>query len=128
MVPLRAIFEALSATVDWKAETQTVVSVKDKTTISLTIGSNAMYVNNKKIILDSPAKEVNGRTLVPVRAISEAFGVKVDWDESNFLVILREPKYVNLKTKLMYNSSNQIIEVPEFEVNLYENDGWTTGK
>ena len=46
MVPLRAIFEALGASVEWDGETQTVTSKKDETTISLTIGNNIATVTN----------------------------------------------------------------------------------
>lgn len=38
-----------------------------------------MYVNGDVKVLDVPSKLINSRTLVPVRAISEAFGCKVDW-------------------------------------------------
>ena len=73
MVPLRAIFEALGASVDWNQQTKTVTSVKGDTTIKLTIDSNTMYVNGNAVTLDTPACVVNDRTLVPVRAISEAY-------------------------------------------------------
>ncbi len=79
MVPLRAIFEALGATVDWDGDTRTVTSTKDNTTIKLTIDNATMHVNEETRTLDSPACLVEGRTLVPVRAISEAFGTTVDW-------------------------------------------------
>ncbi len=79
MVPLRAIFEALGATVDWNGETRTVTSTRNDTTISLTIDSATMTVNGEDRALDSPACLINDRTLVPVRAISEAFGTTVDW-------------------------------------------------
>ena len=80
MVPLRAIFEALGASVEWNQETKTVTSTKGDTTIKLTIDSNTMYVNDNAVTLDSPACVVNDRTLVPVRAISEAYKTKVDWN------------------------------------------------
>lgn len=79
MVPLRAIFEALGASVDWNQETKTVTSTKGDTTIKLTIDSNTMYVNNNVVTLDTPACVVNDRTLVPVRAISEAYDTVVNW-------------------------------------------------
>ncbi len=88
MVPLRAIFEALEATVDWNNETETVTSKRDNTTISLTINDPIMYVNGEAIMLDSPACLIDGRTLVPVRAISEAFKAKVDWDNESETVII----------------------------------------
>lgn len=80
MVPLRAIFEALGASVDWDDSTRTVTSSKDGITISLTVDSITMYVNGNAVTLDSPACIVDGRTLVPVRAISEAYNTDVEWD------------------------------------------------
>lgn len=79
MVPMRAIFENLGATVNWDGDTQTITSEKDGTKLQLTINSNIMYVNGVAKTLDAPATLFNGRTLVPVRAISEAFGYDVDW-------------------------------------------------
>lgn len=80
MVPLRAIFEALGAEIEWNGETRTVTSVKDDTTVSLTVGENAITVNGEVKELDVPAQIKDNRTLVPVRAISEAFGCDVAWD------------------------------------------------
>jgi len=53
--------------------------VKD-ITLKLKIGSNEMYKNGTKIILDVPPKIENNRTLVPIRAIAEALGAKVEWN------------------------------------------------
>lgn len=92
MVPLRAIFENLGATVDWNADTQTITSTKENITINLTIDNPIMYVNGQAVTLDSPGCLVEGRTLVPVRAISEAFGTTVDWnaDDRTVSVITKE--------------------------------------
>ncbi len=88
LVPLRAIFEALGASVQWDGATQTVTAVKGDTTVSLQIGSTSMYVNGVVKTLDVPAKLINSRTLVPVRAISEAFGCAVGWDGNTQTVII----------------------------------------
>ncbi len=80
MVPLRAIFEALGASVEWNSETRTVKSKKGSITIELSIDSDALYKNGAPVYLDVPAMLVNNRTLVPVRAISEALGAEVNWD------------------------------------------------
>ena len=47
MVPLRAIFEALNATVEWDDATKTVKSAKGEITISLTIGENKLIKNGE---------------------------------------------------------------------------------
>jgi len=80
MVPLRAIFEALGAEIKWVAGTQTVTATKDDTVIVLTIGSTSPTVNGKVVTIDQPGVVVDGRTLVPLRFVVEALGVKVDWD------------------------------------------------
>ena len=50
--------------------------------ISITINSNQMTAGGKKITLDSPAVIKNGRTFVPLRAIFEALGATVSWNDS----------------------------------------------
>lgn len=80
MVPLRAIFEALGASVLWDEETQSVFAVKGDVFVILTVNSPVMLVNEEVITLDVAPTLVGGRTFVPVRAISEAFGCQVGWD------------------------------------------------
>lgn len=91
MVPLRTIFEALGARVDWNEATQTVTSAKDNKTIQLTIDSNIMYVNNNAVMLDVPACVINDRTLVPIRAVAESFECNVDYYSENEMVEISTP-------------------------------------
>ncbi|MBQ3427339.1 MAG: copper amine oxidase N-terminal domain-containing protein [Clostridia bacterium] len=83
MVPLRAIFEALGAEVDWIPEAQAVDAYLNNTRIVLYIGDNEMYRNGEIIVIDSPPFIKDDRTLVPVRAIAEAFDCIVEWDNDN---------------------------------------------
>jgi hypothetical protein len=89
MVPLRAIFEALGATVEWNGETRTVTSEKGNTKISLAIDDTNLYVNGEAKVLDVPAQIVNDRTMVPARAIAEAYGCKVEWDNDTRTVTIK---------------------------------------
>ena len=100
MVPLRAIFEALNATVDWDDATKTVKSTKGDTTISLTIGENKLIKNGEDKELDVPAQIIESRTLVPVRAISEAFDCKVDWEDSTKTVKITYEEKTNTVDKV----------------------------
>ena len=106
MVPLRAIFEALGASVEWNQKTKTVTSTKGDTTIKLTIDSNTMYVNDNTVTLDSPACVVNDRTLVPVRAISEAYKTKVDWNGDTRTVVISSSD--NNTNNITSNSSTPV--------------------
>lgn len=88
MVPMRKIFELLGATVKWDNSTQKITATKDDTTISMQIGNNVMKVNGNKITLDVSPKIIDGRTLVPVRAVAESFDTHVIWDDSANTVLL----------------------------------------
>ncbi|MBQ7039127.1 MAG: leucine-rich repeat protein [Clostridia bacterium] len=92
LVPLRAIFEALGAEVGWDHESMTATAKKDGTEISVTIGSEVLIRNGTETALDSPAIIVNSRTMVPVRAISEAFGNQVSWNADEREVIISTVK------------------------------------
>lgn len=85
MVPVRGIFEALNAAVEWDGNTQTVITKKDNTIIKFTINELSFKKNNELKDLDVPAQIIDGRTLVPVRAIGESFDCTVDWDGSGVI-------------------------------------------
>lgn len=89
LIPMRAIFEALGSEVFWDNDTQTVTASKDENTISLQIGNQAAYLNDKQVLLDAPPKNVNGRTLVPIRFVAESLEASVEWYQNN------ETVYVN---------------------------------
>lgn len=88
LVPMRAIFEALGAEVGWDAATRTVTAAKSQTTIRLTIGVKVAYRDGVPVTLDASAKIINGRTLVPLRFVSEALGCKVNWDANTQTVTI----------------------------------------
>lgn len=88
LVPFRAIFEALNAEVEWNGETQTVTASKGDVVLSFQIGKQEMYINGKMVQLDVLPQIVNGRTLVPIRAISEGLGASVDWNNEMKTVMI----------------------------------------
>lgn len=80
LAPVRAIFEAMGAKVEWNAGTKTATATKGGTTVSIAIGSGEAYKNGKPVKLEMPAQLINGSTLVPARFVGEAFGGVVGWD------------------------------------------------
>ena len=80
LVPLRAIFEALGATVSWDDSTKTAGGTLGAKSVSLQINNTVAKVDGKDVTLDVPAQIVNSRTLVPVRFISESLGANVGWN------------------------------------------------
>lgn len=88
LVPMRAIFEKLGASVDWNESAQAVTAVKGEREISIAIGGDVMRIDGEAKTLDVPAMLYNERTLVPVRAVSEALNCNVNWiGEENTVVI-----------------------------------------
>jgi len=82
LVPMRAIFEALGAELYWDGDTQTASAFKGDTGVAVQVGNSYANKNNTAVKLDVPPKIINGRTLIPLRFVSEAFGCEVKWDES----------------------------------------------
>jgi len=88
LVPMRAIFESLGATIEWDDSTKTVKGTKGDVSVELTIGNTVAKVNGNDATLDVPAKIVSDRTMVPVRFISESLGCNVGWDDATKTVII----------------------------------------
>lgn len=98
LVPLRAIFEAMGASVQWDNGTRTVTAVQGSTTVVLPIGSTRAMVNGQERTLDVPAKISQSRTLAPLRFVGEAFGSTVDWNGTT--------RTINISSNPSSNSAN----------------------
>jgi hypothetical protein len=92
MVPMRAIFETFGAKVKWDGDTSTVTAKKKSKTISMTIGSTEMTKNDDTYTFDTAPVIEEGRTLVPIRAISDLLGLNVEWDENKKTVTITTPE------------------------------------
>ena len=91
LVPMRAIFEALGADVDWDNNLRRAIGTLGARQVQLTIDSKTAYINGEPVELDVPAVIENSRTLVPVRVVSEGLDAKVDWDGiTNTVIIVKE--------------------------------------
>ncbi|MCD1261342.1 copper amine oxidase N-terminal domain-containing protein [Paenibacillus athensensis] len=89
LVPVRFVAESLGAKVGWEAKTQSVPISRGDQSIVLTIGQNIVQVNGKAVTLDTKAILSGGRTLVPLRFVSEVLGAKVEWDNPTETVFIQ---------------------------------------
>ncbi len=80
ILPLRFIGEALGAVVGWDGATKTVTYRLNGRTVKLTVGQRTADIDGVVRELDVPVQMINGRTLVPLRFISEALGARVVWN------------------------------------------------
>lgn len=88
MVPIRAIFEKMGATVEWDVNTSSAICTKGDTVVKMTINSMDMYINNQVTKMDISPVVINERTLAPARYVAEAFGADVQWSQKNNTVVI----------------------------------------
>jgi len=87
LLPIRFVAEALGAQVGWDEAQQKVTIQDSKTKIEMWINKPTAIVNGKTVYID-PANYkvvpilVNGRTMLPVRFVSESLGAQVKWNEA----------------------------------------------
>lgn len=136
LVPMRKIFEELGATVDWNNDTRTVTSVREGKTIILTIDSYVMYVDGTPVTLDVAPCIVDSRTLVPARAVSESFDLKVDWDgyTRSVLITKREENVLDKEivatiggypiTRAYYNTHYYVMYSQYSQYAMYYGENW----
>lgn len=88
LVPVRAIFENLGATVEWDGINKTVTGKTENKTVVLKIDNKIATVNGVPIELAVPAQIINGSTYVPVRFVAESLGAEVNWDNNTRSVLV----------------------------------------
>lgn len=93
MVPVRFVSEMLGAEVKWNANTETVNIKYEGKEIRMPIGSSEVTVDGEASTLDTAAELYEGRTMVPLRFVSEVLSSKVTWDDGAHAVQVTDSKY-----------------------------------
>lgn len=90
LVPMRTIFETLGMDVSWNGGDSSVTAVKNGKSAVISVGSKSALINGETVELTEAPIIENGTTLVPLRVISEAMGVDVQWDQENYTVVMTD--------------------------------------
>lgn len=104
LVPARGVFEAMDATVEWEQENQLVVVNSYNNTIRLLLWidkaemevytfTSLMSAEKTVIELDAKPQLMNDRTMIPLRAISEALKADVAWNPETYQVSITSAQY-----------------------------------
>ena len=89
MVPLRVISESLGADVYWDGSSQTATIIKENNVIAMTMNRNFALVNDRSLPLDASVQNRQGRTMVPLRFVSEQLGLQVGWNQDTRTITLQ---------------------------------------
>lgn len=90
LAPIRAISEALGLDVQYDASTQTITIQNGDRTVTLKVNQDTAQVNGQNIKLDVPAKIEKGRTLVPLRFLSQSLGADIEWFPDGQLIAIMQ--------------------------------------
>ncbi|HKL41555.1 MAG TPA: stalk domain-containing protein [Clostridia bacterium] len=123
LIPIRFVSESLGAIVEWDGENRRVTIARNDDHLKLKIDSRLIQYNQGKKyqLSDVAPKIINDRTYVPIRLVSNALGVGINWDGENRVVKvqsdlnstvepfyaveitnLEEGSYINGKTEIQY--------------------------
>ena len=88
MLPFRYLIQTLlGGTVDYVELTESITAYIGGNVVNMVVGDNVIYVNGRQVILDQPPVEIEGTTLVPLRAF-ESVVTRIDWDPVGFVATI----------------------------------------
>ena len=92
MLPVRFVAENLGTSLEWDDANQIIKMERNGTTIEMQIGSSFMKLNGENVALQVAPQIIHGRTMIPLRAVSEALYIPIHWraDGANGLIIIGE--------------------------------------
>jgi len=91
LLPVSSMIKELGGTVTWNAKEKKVTLDLNGHQVILWIGETKALVNGQSTKLATPAKTVNGRTMLPLRFVSESLGLEVSWNQETSTIILYRP-------------------------------------
>ncbi len=94
LVPIRAVAEAFDADVVWNGDERKVTITSLSDAIELTIDSTEAKVNGNSQTLDAAPVIADGRTMVPLRFVSEALKKNVEYVGASSQVLISDEEPV----------------------------------
>ncbi|RHR08905.1 copper amine oxidase [Pseudoflavonifractor sp. AF19-9AC] len=75
-----------TAAVNWNAESQVLTVTTSKLSLTAKVGQLYLEANGRYLYLPEGVQMVNGKVVVPLWAVTEAFGAKPGWESSTGIV------------------------------------------
>lgn len=109
LVPMRAIFESLGATVTWNETLKSVDATLGKKTITIFTTVPTAISYGKVYTLDVTPIIINGRTMIPLRFVSEALGANVNWNDEKRQVDINTTTAIGSRENPIPSKNNEVI-------------------
>lgn len=121
LVPLRFIAENIGAAVEYNGKEIEVLYKNQKMIVMPQ--SREYYLKNEKRMFDTPVTVVCGRTMVPVRAVAEAFGMEIMWRDEGLIGICTDQAEIGKNADRYYDRIIKTFGLYVSENGNDENDG-----
>lgn len=106
-VPLRAYSEIMGAqSVEWDAKTRTATVKKDGTLIKVKDGTSFVDASGRIFYCPTGIYNIDDRLYVPIRALSSALSLDVEWDGDTRSVLITESQSAFVCGDKFYNSDD----------------------
>ena len=125
LVPLRVITEYLGANVNWDSSTKQVSVKTAANYVTFKLGSKNYSVNKTTKSLSVSPQVINGVTMIPFRALSEAIGADVAYNSSNSTVTVKYFTAMTGSIKISGSTTVQPIAQAAADKLLADNKGLT---
>ncbi|MCL2528359.1 MAG: InlB B-repeat-containing protein [Defluviitaleaceae bacterium] len=90
-VPVRGVFTLMGFEPTWHGAANTASLYDGQTRIVIPIGLPTFTVNGRVVTPEVPQKNVGGRVMIPLRAVTEAIGGTAHWDGVNRVAVISPP-------------------------------------
>ena len=117
-VPMRSIFEALGATVEWLPHDQAIIARRKGQIVTFGVNSSFININGRLEIIDAVPRIIRDRMFVPLRVITQALGAQVNWNSRTRRVNITAstaeipaPLTIMARVLSVVNSNTMIVDI-----------------
>lgn len=91
LAPMEDTFKALGIAYALDEASNTIMTMKDGKAAVMQVDNTIFGLDNGQKTLDVAPQVVEGKIMIPVRAVAEAYGYNVDWVAEERLVVITVP-------------------------------------
>lgn len=122
LVPVREVFEAMGASVDYAPSSREITVSMTGKTVLLQINSAYAFVNGERFTLtDGVVPKLiaksgeSAKTMIPVRFVSEKLGMNVEFDSASSAIKISDPQSVQTPAPIVYTSRIKTVKASATE-------------